>query len=262
VVALRAQSARDNDGFLGCLAVVGPMSLYGFVTNTHLKFIIALRSTGPHDYKDSTVKAVCCSGSWVACALCVSIGVCPSTPRCAYTRSRGACVLCRPLAHNALRALSVPCFWLDIDCSPARVAARGRSFFASSTPPSLGPSSTPLLCPMRPLCRRALRHASTRLRGGLGERPSPCSGRRVRRSSLAHGAQFSSSGRRARRLAWRSRQGGGATGIGAPRRRATLSRRSRTSVPPHGVVETMTAICRTNPPRVRMGRPRSRTSDS
>lgn len=58
VVALRAQSARDNDGFLGCLAVVGPMSLYGFVTNTHLKFIIALRSSGPHDYKDSTVKAV------------------------------------------------------------------------------------------------------------------------------------------------------------------------------------------------------------
>ncbi|KAK1867128.1 hypothetical protein I4F81_009637 [Pyropia yezoensis] len=58
LVALRAQSARDNDGFLGCLAVVGPMSLYGFVTNTHLKFIIALRSSGPHDYKDSTVKAL------------------------------------------------------------------------------------------------------------------------------------------------------------------------------------------------------------
>lgn len=67
VVALRAQSARDNDGFLGCLAVVGPMSLYGFVTNTHLKFIIALRSSGPHDYKDSTVKAVRLD-RWVAAA--------------------------------------------------------------------------------------------------------------------------------------------------------------------------------------------------
>lgn len=62
-MALRAQPARDNEGFLGCLAVVGPMSLYGFVTNTHIKFIIALRSTGPHDYKDSTVKAVRCGSA-------------------------------------------------------------------------------------------------------------------------------------------------------------------------------------------------------
>jgi len=223
------------------------MSLYGFVTNTHLKFIIALRSTGPHDYKDSTVKAVCCGGSWVACALCVSVGACPLAPRCVYTCSRSACVLCRPMAHTALRALSVPCFWLDVDCPPAGIAAHGRSFFASSTPLSLGPSSTPLLCPMRRLCRRALRHASTRLRGGLGERSTPCSGRRVRRSALANGAQLSSAGRRARGLAWRSRQGGEATAIGAPLRRATLSGRSRTCVPRHGVVEkTKTAICRTN----------------
>jgi hypothetical protein len=52
---LRSTPMRDNDGFLGCLAVVGPLSLYGFVTNTNQKFIYALKSSGT-EYRDASVK--------------------------------------------------------------------------------------------------------------------------------------------------------------------------------------------------------------
>jgi Sedlin, N-terminal conserved region len=52
---LRSTPMRDNDGFLGCLAVVGPLSLYGFVTNTNQKFVVALKSSGA-DYRDASVK--------------------------------------------------------------------------------------------------------------------------------------------------------------------------------------------------------------
>jgi trafficking protein particle complex subunit 2 len=55
ISSLKSTPMRDNDGFLGCLAVVGPLSLYGFVTNTNQKFIFALKSGGS-DYRDTTVK--------------------------------------------------------------------------------------------------------------------------------------------------------------------------------------------------------------
>lgn len=53
--SLKSTPMRDNDGFLGCLAVVGPLSLYGFVTNTNQKFIFALKTAGT-DYRDTSVK--------------------------------------------------------------------------------------------------------------------------------------------------------------------------------------------------------------
>jgi hypothetical protein len=55
ISSLKSTPMRDNDGFLGCLAVVGPLSLYGFVTNTNQKFIFALKSSGA-DYRDTAVK--------------------------------------------------------------------------------------------------------------------------------------------------------------------------------------------------------------
>lgn len=55
ISSLKATPMRDNDGFLGCLAVVGPLSLYGFVSNTHQRLIAALR-TG--DAKDAAVRAL------------------------------------------------------------------------------------------------------------------------------------------------------------------------------------------------------------
>lgn len=55
ISSLKSTPMRDNDGFLGCLAVVGPLSLYGFVTNTNQKFIFALKSSGS-DYRDTAVK--------------------------------------------------------------------------------------------------------------------------------------------------------------------------------------------------------------
>lgn len=48
----------DKDGFLGCLAVVGPLSLYGFESNTRQKFVVALKSAGIPEYKDTTVKTL------------------------------------------------------------------------------------------------------------------------------------------------------------------------------------------------------------
>lgn len=55
IISLKSTPMRDNDGFLGCLAVVGPLSLYGFVTNTDQKFIFALKTAGS-DYRDTSVK--------------------------------------------------------------------------------------------------------------------------------------------------------------------------------------------------------------
>lgn len=55
IISLKSTPMRDNDGFLGCLAVVGPLSLYGFVTNTDHKFIVALKTAGS-DYRDTSVK--------------------------------------------------------------------------------------------------------------------------------------------------------------------------------------------------------------
>lgn len=55
ITSLKSTPMRENDGFLGCLAVVGPLSLYGFVTNTNHKFIFALKSSG-NDYRDTAVR--------------------------------------------------------------------------------------------------------------------------------------------------------------------------------------------------------------
>lgn len=55
IASLKSTPTRDNDGFLGCLAVVGPFSLYGFVTNTNQKFLFALKSGGT-EFRDGAVK--------------------------------------------------------------------------------------------------------------------------------------------------------------------------------------------------------------
>lgn len=167
VVALRAQSSRDNDGFLGCLAVVGPMSLYGFVTNTHLKFIIALRSSGPHDYKDSTVKAVRLSGWMGGCltrfarARCVCISSSLGEAGCsgcivsmcvapladgvsAVTDERPVSphLLCY-LAGSARFPTGVAMSYALPSCSAARACSAARVCRTALVPPSTPPSPPP-----------------------------------------------------------------------------------------------------------------------
>lgn len=56
VLTLKTTPMRDNDGFLGCLAVVGPLSLYGFITNTHKKIIVALRNHSDKEHRDASVR--------------------------------------------------------------------------------------------------------------------------------------------------------------------------------------------------------------
>lgn len=59
LTSMKASPMRDSDGFLGCLAVVGSLSLYGFVTNTQQKLIVALKSgNGPLEYKESSVRGL------------------------------------------------------------------------------------------------------------------------------------------------------------------------------------------------------------
>lgn len=58
VVSLKSTPMRDNDGYLGCLGVVGPLSLYGYITNTRMKLVVAFKSTANNEHKDSAIKVL------------------------------------------------------------------------------------------------------------------------------------------------------------------------------------------------------------
>ncbi len=46
IATIKASPAKDGDAFIGCLAVVGQLSLFGQVTNTHQKLILAIKTGG------------------------------------------------------------------------------------------------------------------------------------------------------------------------------------------------------------------------
>ena len=52
---MKTTPIRENDGYLGCLGVIGSMALYGYFTNCRLKIIVALKTVGRNEYKDSSI---------------------------------------------------------------------------------------------------------------------------------------------------------------------------------------------------------------
>lgn len=58
VLTIRSTPIRDNDGYLGCLAVVGPLSLYGAITNTQRKVIVALKTNTDKEVREAPVRAL------------------------------------------------------------------------------------------------------------------------------------------------------------------------------------------------------------
>lgn len=56
--SLKSRQMRENDGFLGCLAVVGSTCLYGNVTNTSHKVIIAIKGGGEMGELDGAIRTV------------------------------------------------------------------------------------------------------------------------------------------------------------------------------------------------------------
>lgn len=57
VASIKASSTKDGDAFIGCLAVVGQLSLFGQVTNTRQKLILAIKTgSGTAESKESAVR--------------------------------------------------------------------------------------------------------------------------------------------------------------------------------------------------------------
>lgn len=56
--SLKATPMKDNDGYLGCLSVVGAISLYGYMTNTRMKIVVGLKTSGASEIKDPSIKLV------------------------------------------------------------------------------------------------------------------------------------------------------------------------------------------------------------
>lgn len=46
MASIKSSSPKDVDNFIGCLAVVGALSLFGQVTNTRLKLIVVIKTAG------------------------------------------------------------------------------------------------------------------------------------------------------------------------------------------------------------------------